>query len=201
MSVQWYDYRGLYTSGNWYVNSELSEEGWSDYNTVTYEYCTDIAYTANSSRSLNTPVQLINPENHYNPSNIAATITFAEYMTFDELESLIDEYDIQIHQIQTRGLSEDDMRITVSTLYSDITTAQESTYLEATLNNFEVVGITDIYAYVPVDNVSSLELNEQVYMVDVAENNMQTMSIDSEDSTEFPKSLAWELEDNGLLCP
>ena len=137
---------------------------------------------------------------------LATTITFSKYLTFNELEKYAREYALTIKQVQVRGIEEDGTRITVFALANtDLSNVEANVLEEAATNNFEIVGITDIYAYVNSNNLMSISDDMLTYLADTSGNNMlssaninNVMSANT-DSKIFPKSLTWELEDLEIL--
>lgn len=140
-------------------------------------------------------------------NKVAATITFADYISFEELQTYVDTYDIQLQQIQLRGLMEDGTRVTMATLvHKGMKATEDLAYAQALNQGFELVGITDVYAYVIPSNIINMNDDALTYLVDTtgnttatAANNATTATTDSSTDSAFPKSLTWELENLNLM--
>lgn len=145
---------------------------------------------------------------------VPATITFSEYISFDDLQDYIDLYDIRLQQIQLRGLTEDGTRVTIATLvHMGMDYTEGHVYKQAEEQKFEIVGITDVYAYVLPSKVESMAQDDLTYLVDTsgaeAIETQQVSSanefgeavneVEGEEESAFPKSLTWELEDLNIL--
>ena len=78
-------------------------------------------------------------------------------------------------------------------------------YTQAAEQNFNLVGITDVYAYISPNQIDELSNDNLTYLVDTSGNdsgNGITAVNDESGATSssvFPKSLTWELEELGLL--
>ena len=139
-------------------------------------------------------------------SHIAATITFSQYLSFDELQTYISNYDVELQQIQLRGIMEDGTRVTIATLTDKgMEYTENLMYTQAAEQNFNLVGITDVYAYISPNQIDELSNDNLTYLVDTSGNdsgNGITAVNDESGATSssvFPKSLTWELEELGLL--
>ena len=135
-----------------------------------------------------------------------ATITFSDYISFEELAAMVASYDIKLQQVQLRGLMPDGTRVTVATLvHKGMDYTENVVNQQAERGGYELVGITDVYAYIDSDLIDDLSADNQVYLVEavaVGNGNSSTMSLGNgadESAVSFPKSLTWELEDLGLL--
>ena len=150
---------------------------------------------------------------------IPATITFSQYVSFSELAEYIRAYGVNLQQVQLRAFLADGTKVTMATLVSEgLVYTEELMYNEAIENDFELAGITDIYAYIPVNQIKSIEANNLTYLVDatysskalqVVEDCTEVarassfqralMNASEETDSQFQKSLTWELEELGLL--
>lgn len=139
-------------------------------------------------------------------NRIPATITFADYISFEELEAYIETYDVELQQIQLRGFMEDGTRVTMATLvHKGMDETKNLVYTQSTEQQFDLAGITDVYAYVVPSNIVNMSNDALTYLVDTsyaiapADNNVATTAITPSTSSEFPKSLTWELENLNLM--
>lgn len=142
-------------------------------------------------------------------ASVTATITFSKYISFEELQDYISEFDIKLQQIQLRGLTADGTRVTIATLtHKGMSYTEQLMYEQAADQGFELVGITDIYAYVLPHKIESISENELTYLVELAAvDDMDAYSLgrekagdeSGESKAAFPKSITWELEDLDLL--
>lgn len=119
---------------------------------------------------------------------------------------MVASYDIELQQVQLRGLMPDGTRVTVATLvHKGMDYTENVVNQQAERGGYELVGITDVYAYIDSDLIDDLSADNQVYLVEavaVGNDNSSTMSVGNEAdevAVSFPKSLTWELEDLGLL--
>lgn len=141
---------------------------------------------------------------------IPVTITFSKYISFDDLENYIDLYGVELQQVQLRGLKEDGTRVTIATLvHMGMDYTEELMYKQAKDQEFELVGITDVYAYILPSKIESISQNELTYLVDASGVETRQVSVNGAEETlvagesveksAFPKSLTWELEDLNIL--
>lgn len=139
---------------------------------------------------------------------MSVTITFSKYISFDELQEFVEEYNVELQQIQLRGFMEDGTRVSMSTLaHMGINFTENHAYAEAEKLSFQLVGITDVYAFVSPDMLNVISDNGLVYLVDASSNvtseRVGTVDMNQADKTAakpaFPKSITWELENLGML--
>ena len=175
--------------------------------------CPTILFGSFASADSTSPIiQPLNNINHTidqtveSSSHIAATITFSQYLSFDELQTYISNYDVELQQIQLRGIMEDGTRVTIATLTDKgMEYTENLMYTQAAEQNFNLVGITDVYAYISPNQIDELSNDNLTYLVDTSGNdsgNGITAVNDESGATSssvFPKSLTWELEELGLL--
>ena len=137
---------------------------------------------------------------------VPATITFSDYISFEDLITMVTSYNIELQQVQLRGLMPDGTRVTVATLvHKGMEYTENVVTQQADRGGYELVGITDVYAYIDSGLIDDLSADDLVYLVEavpVNNSGSSTMSIVNgaeESPVSFPKSLTWELEDLGLL--
>lgn len=153
--------------------------------------------------------------------DVITTITFSRYLTFSEFEKLVQDYDVQIVQLQLRGLTDDGDRVSIFTRTDKGLVQTEKIVKLKAVDEFELTGITGVYALVDSGRIAELEQDARVYLVDTSGDyyfelaeDAQTLNLNESaivDSTYrnglagssigkmFPKSVTWQLEDLGLL--
>lgn len=138
-------------------------------------------------------------------ADITATITFSQYLSFDEFRDYVEDYALDVRQVQVRGIADDGARITVFALGGqELENLEENVLAEAITNEFTILGVTDIYAFVNSLDIKHMGADERTYLVDTSGSNYITgnlfsASVQDNTSSYFPKSVTWELENLGLL--
>lgn len=144
-------------------------------------------------------------------SDVITTITFSKYISFEELNDFVQKYDVDISQLQLRGIAETGERISIFTLTElGLAKTEELLKTQAAEMKCEIIGITGMYAY--VDSVYLQEIIDDVYvyLVDTSGdqfslNNTATTCSERNASSAngervgFPPPLTWALEDMGIL--
>ena len=145
-----------------------------------------------------------------NTKDIPVTITFSEYLSFDEIERYVEQYNIKIAQLQIRGLEEDGTRLTAFTRTDAGFAETEKILFDSAQNTgFNVKGIIGMYAWVDSENLTGIRNDPKTYLADTSGYSEQTQTQVKNAAQErgsldvahrsFPHSLAWKLEDAGLL--
>lgn len=214
MSINWTDYRDGSSAGWWRPQAELSKQGVKDYNVQDYKYLTPVVeYGASKgTRSLvaieEREEAIIGSDDSVTEDALMATITFNNYLSFDEFARFMDENPVTIAQLQLRGVAPGGERVSIFTRTDKGLAETEQLLLEQASNEgFSVVGITSVYALVDEDQLNEIDQDRHTYTIDVA--------VDEYDSTVqlcnggktancglnggFPKPLTWEMEDAGIL--
>lgn len=158
---------------------------------------------------------------HCNLEDVITTITFSEYLTFPEFEDFVAKYDIQIVQLQLRGVTESGDRVSIFTRTDKgLAITEEIVNIQAA-GEFELKGITGVYALVNSEKIAGLEQDSHTYCVDTSGDHYfellahaSPMKLDNLDIVNcasrndlanssigelFPKSITWQIEDLGLL--
>jgi len=177
---------------------------------------TIVAAEEPTQMALNTYAETIDEQNlilaETELNDIISTITFSEYLSFDELEQYAEMYNIDLVQLQLRGLLDDGTRVTIFTRTDKGLEETETLLTDQALDDgVTIVGITGMYALIDSDELIHVMSDTRTYLVDTSgdgyssENSItdsvQRNSVTSTNSGGFmfPKSLTWELEDLGLL--
>lgn len=134
-------------------------------------------------------------------STLSATITFSDYLTFDEAVDYIKQYDLDVEQMQLRALDEEGTRFT---MMSRLDLGYDKTYeiIESQLveNNINLVGVTSLNAIIKVDEIQNMQEDERTYLVDTSMNPaVYSDNQDQETTMEFPQPVTWNLENLGVL--
>lgn len=117
-------------------------------------------------------------------SDVAVTISFSDYLSFERIDNFIKKHNITIKQLHGRGIDEKGDRVTFA----------QKGLKQITLSNkqseVEFLGYTDLQGYINSDNIQEL-LNDQIaYAIDASGDNTLTL----EESDSFPHSLTWDIE-------
>ena len=151
MSVYWDDYRDGSRSSHWRVQGELSKKGVKDYNVQDYKYLAKLDYGPNkgsrniSTEESNANTQLAKTESTY---GIPTTITFNDYLSFDEFSDFCTNMPVDVVKLQLRGLTSSGERVSIFTRTDkglDETEALIREQLEKGSMSFE--GITSVYPW------------------------------------------------------
>ena len=209
MSVYWDDYRDGSRSSHWRVQGELSKKGVKDYNVQDYKYLAKLDYGPNkgsrniSTEESNANTQLAKTESTY---GIPTTITFNDYLSFDEFSDFCTNMPVDVVKLQLRGLTSSGERVSIFTR-TDKGLDETETLIREQLDNesMSFVGITSVYALVPSEYIDSIGEFPSVYSAESynsnfhAENGVNENESNTNLSSSFPVPKTWELEDSGLL--
>lgn len=208
MSVVWTDYRDGSSAGVWGAKAELSKKGIIDYNVQDYKYLSaDVPYGATAGAScISDPKTLEDTSTNatIQTDGLPTTITFGDYLSFDEFSAFSNEFSFSPVLLQLRGVTPEGERITLFA-YPNISLNQlQSTVTElAQRDNYTILGITSVHAYADTNQIMQLRSSEHVYQVDAVNSDAVTgRSLEVVDSkSNFAHPLTWQLEDEGvLLC-
>ena len=144
-------------------------------------------------------------------NDIVTTITFSDYLTFEELEDYTDSYNLEIVQLQLRGLMDDGTRVSIFTK-TDLGLAEtERLIMEESLElDYQLVGATSIFALTSSAQLEQLSDDSRTFLADTSgdlysqQNHMQAgavrNNVEGNNSTSlFPQPITWNLENLGLL--
>ena len=142
-----------------------------------------------------------------NLENISATITFSDYLSFQEFGEYVEAYGIEILQLQARGMMDDGTRVSIfSRTDKGLEETERLLQNEAVQGSFEFVGITGVNARVSSEELSAINDDSRTYLADTSgnaepvQNIAMTAALGNEvQESWFPQSLAWDLEDIGVL--
>lgn len=137
------------------------------------------------------------------------TITFSEYLSFDELEEYVEQYNITVVQLQLRGLVEDGTRVTIFTRTDIGFEETENLIIDSARNeDYTIIGITGMYALEDSNKLSDVVTDSKTYLADTsgdscfsqnqAANSVRQAASASQEGA-FPRPLTWDLENLGLL--
>lgn len=144
-------------------------------------------------------------------TDIVTTITFSDYITFEEFAKYSEDYELEIAQLQLRGYAADGTRVTMFTKTTKGLAETERLIEElAQHDNTTLTGITSAFAYVDANNLTALTRDELTFLADTtgdayAPNNasiasiQRNSSLDGAFTAEFPQPMTWQLEDLGVL--
>lgn len=166
-------------------------------------------------KDLDDYVALINSENEAmldaGLDDVITTITFSEYLSFEELNQYLNSYGLQAERLFLRGVEDDGTRVTVFTkTYLGMDKTEEIAKEDAESLGYELVGATAVYAFVDSEQLSNICQDSRTYLADTSGDlySPQNQSLSGyerngeniEDNYDmFPQPLTWELEDTGIL--
>lgn len=143
--------------------------------------------------------------------DVITTITFSDYLTFDQFAEYISRHDIEVVQLQLRGLNEEGKRLTIFTRTdAGLEKTEQLLNEQAASAGFDIVGITGMYALVSSDNLQDVVEDDLTYLADTTGDSYSVQNNNIEGATRnnlttvsridlFPQSLTWDLEDLGIL--
>lgn len=140
-------------------------------------------------------------------SDIVTTITFSQRLTASEVEDFISAYNISPVVLESRGFDADGARITGFSLVDDcIEESEKSLRRMAEARDVEFAGFISIQALVDATEIYSVQTDSRTFLTDTSGdlriniNPGEILGFNiSDESGGFSKSLAWELEDLGLV--
>ncbi len=143
--------------------------------------------------------------------DIMTTITFNQYLSFDQFAAYVSAYNIDISQIQLRGLKEDGTRVSIFSRTDKGFDETEHIVNElAADGGYAIIGITGVNALVDPDMLSAVESDSRTYLADTSGDCHSTQNVSPKCITRnsigadgiggyFPQSQTWKLENQGLL--
>ena len=139
--------------------------------------------------------------------DVPVTVTFSEKMGFEEVKNLVTQYGVEGVSLECRAVMADGTRITIFTdLRRGVDIAEENVMVALKNNtSCEFQGIIGMRAMVPSAKLIEIQNETNVYLVDASKvvlSNNKNMMDDNAIKVEngsFPKSIAWELEDLGII--
>ena len=143
--------------------------------------------------------------------DIITTITFSEYLSFEELNQYLDSYDLQAERLFLRGVNDDGTRVTVFTkTYLGMDKTEKMANEDAESLSYELVGVTAAYVFADSEQLSSICQDSRTYLADTSgdlyssQNQLLTgyerNGKNIEDNYDmFPQPLTWDLENAGIL--
>lgn len=125
-------------------------------------------------------------------TDIAATITFEEPISYKELQDYIKKHDITPIRIHARGL-EGRKRIT-GMLPPEHTEEHAKMLFENEGAKF--IGYIDLYAKIDYKSIDNIEKDHNTYLLDVSGDSYYAEQFSGKKNTEkFPHALSWKLEE------
>ena len=144
--------------------------------------------------------------------DVAVTITFNRFMSFDDLSAFLEQYGLDVHKIQLSARSSSNERITFFSKLSKVLKETEALILgQCAEEAFTMKGIVAVYAFMSAETLCDLTTDSSVLVADItgdtvfrqqfclSENESERASQTIEPSqSEFAHSLAWTAETLGL---
>ena len=143
--------------------------------------------------------------------DVITTITFSEYLSFEELNQYLDSYDLQAERLFLRGVNDDGTRVTVFTkTYLGMDKTEEMAKEDAESLGYELVGITAAYVFADSEQLSGICQDSRTYLADTSgdlyssQNQLLSGYERNGENVEdnygmFPQPLTWDLENAGIL--
>ena len=140
-----------------------------------------------------------------NAEDIKVTITFSERLSFSEIEDYLYKHSIVPEMLELRGFTPNGERVTIATRVDKGLSSTESIIMSmAEESGFDVAGIISLNGVVDAVDIYDLRNDSRTYFVDTSAEQasislMAKSSSSNTTSATYPKSLAWELEDLGMI--
>ncbi len=146
--------------------------------------------------------------------DVPATVTFSKAMTEEDLDKFVASYDIDIHQIQSRGYDSAGNRTTAMLAPDNNEFSGIERLLEgmAESKGGVFVGVIGMYIVTDAETVSEIQKDDSVLLIDTstdryhisgrtAKNRNTTGSLFKEEDSDysFAHSIAWDAEDLELV--
>lgn len=136
---------------------------------------------------------------------INTTITFSEYLSFQEFKEYIESYDLEVAQLQARGLTQDGTRVSIfSRTDKGLEETEQILCDEALSEGFDFIGITGANVRISPKQLDAISEDSRTYLADTsgALTAQKSEIAEREELRDwFPQSLTWDLEDLGILVP
>lgn len=175
-------------------------------NTPEQQVFLDAASVENSSQleSFSNYIDDINYKaTSYRLTNIAATITFSDYISFDELKAFIEKYGIEVEELTIRSIDSNGDRLTTTTLVSlGLDETESLLQMDAAMNDYTVIGIASLCAYIDYNQIDPITSDPISYVVDTSGDmrlSPNAVSENDNNQSSFAQPLTWNLEDMGIL--
>jgi hypothetical protein len=143
--------------------------------------------------------------------DVITTITFSEYLSFEELNQYLESYGLQAERLFLRGVEDDGTRVTVFTkTYLGMDKTEEMAKEDAESLGYELVGVTAVYVFADSEQLSNICQDSRTYLADTSgdlyspQNQLLSGYERNGESVEdnydmFPQPLTWDLENAGIL--
>ncbi|GHV36684.1 hypothetical protein FACS18949_16350 [Clostridia bacterium] len=143
-------------------------------------------------------------------SGVMTTITFSERLSAEEVFDFAAENNLEIAQIQGRGYDASGTWISLAARADiGLDRMKDSVSEQAEVNEFTFAGYTGINARVNANKLTDIQNSPKVFLADVsgdryfqgytqADGTARNYE-DGKRATDYPQSLAWPIEELGLL--
>ncbi len=143
--------------------------------------------------------------------DVITTVTFSEEIDFSEIEDFITKYNIYPVQLQARGLMDDGTRITIFTRTDmGFEATKELLLKQAEEDGYEFMGLIGMNAVIDAQNIKDVESDKLTYLADTSADKFAKLNKEVSGQKRnnlkdgklggiFPQSLAWDLEDLGII--
>lgn len=189
----------------------------SNSNVELNQSSSEVVAAAELSRKIENYVVDVNDANYdlmqVNQQDFIATITFADYLSFEEFNSYINDHNITVLHMQLRGVQSDGQRVTVfSKVDKGIDEVESAVNRDSVDWGYELRGVISVGARVNSRDLEDIISDEHTYLVDTSGDkyakqisataqNSYLANGANEEKSSFPQPLTWDLEDAGILTP
>jgi len=147
----------------------------------------------------------------YDIEDILTTITFAEAIDFEQLESYIAAYGINLAQIQLRGLTPDGVKVSIFSRTSmGLKETEKFLFEQAKLEGYSIVGITGAFALIDSCNLQAVQNDKLTFLADTSndgffrgykqKDSYSRNELEKENGkSQFPPAIYWDIEDAGVI--
>jgi len=138
-------------------------------------------------------------------SDIVTTITFAQRMTSYEINEFVALHNIYVVKLEGRGIDPDgECATSVVRTTHGVDYAEQVIIRMAEQRDVEFVGFISMNALVCAGELDNIQADARVFLADTSgdvrlQNDVNRHVRTISQSSSFPESLAWELEDLGLV--
>nr|WP_312580083.1 hypothetical protein [Sedimentibacter sp.] len=128
--------------------------------------------------------------------DIPSTITLSEAISYKQLESYATSNNIEIVQVQARGIDSNGNRVTfASKVHRGFEETEQILREMADEEGIEFIGYNAMYALVDSKNLLDIQNNEYTFLVDTSAYKINKRDVSITNELSFPHSFAWELDD------
>lgn len=131
-----------------------------------------------------------------NLEDVPATVTFTEAQDFDKLETLEKDHDIVVDSLEVRLLKDGEEVFTAFIKNTELSDSERYLTSLSLENDLEIIGIVSANLTADSAEVNKLQADKSIFSVDTSAADFieEKTKTEENEKVAFPKSLAWELE-------